>query len=91
MGAPEAPPTPEDVKLEREGIEATRQRVREAIDQLPPGQREVVRLHKLRGLSMGEIAERLEVRPGALRVRAHRAYKTLANLLSGLQPSSAAT
>lgn len=89
MGAPDAPLNPEDARVEREGVEATRRRVRDAIEQLPPGQREVVRLHKLRGLSMGEIAERLEVRPGALRVRAHRAYKTLANLLSGPQPSAA--
>lgn len=91
MGAPDAPLNPEDVRMQREGVEATRRRVRDAIEQLPPGQREVVQLHKLRGLSMGEIAERLEVRPGALRVRAHRAYKTLANLLAGPRPSSAAT
>jgi DNA-directed RNA polymerase specialized sigma24 family protein len=31
---------------------------------------------------MTEIADRLGVRPGALRVRAHRAYKALARLLS---------
>jgi RNA polymerase sigma-70 factor, ECF subfamily len=58
------------------------ERVREAIARLPPGQREVVELHKLRGLSMADVAERLQVREGAVRVRAHRAYKTLARLLA---------
>ncbi|MEM7159293.1 MAG: sigma-70 family RNA polymerase sigma factor [Myxococcota bacterium] len=56
-------------------------RVREAIARLPAGQREVVELHKLRGMSMAEIAERLQVREGAVRVRAHRAYKALARIL----------
>lgn len=55
--------------------------VRAAIAQLPEKQREVVELHKLRGMSMADIASRLEVREGAIRVRAHRAYKALARLL----------
>lgn len=59
--------------------------VRAAIAQLPASQREVVEMHKLRGMSMAEIAQRLSVREGAVRVRAHRAYKTLARLL---QPKS---
>lgn len=66
---------------EREIIE----RVRRAIDRLPTSQREVVELHKLRGLSMSDVAQRLDLREGAVRVRAHRAYKALARLLS---PSS---
>lgn len=84
MGASPELPTPEEVRLEQEALDETVRRVRDAIDQLPPGQREVVRLHKLGGLSMAEIASRLHVRPGALRVRAHRAYKALANLLRPL-------
>lgn len=56
-------------------------RVREAIAKLPPGQREVVELHKLRGMSMAQVAERLAVREGAVRVRAHRAYKALGRIL----------
>lgn len=58
-------------------------RVREAIARLPPGQREVVELHKLRGMTMAQIAKRLAVREGAVRVRAHRAYKALAQMLAG--------
>jgi RNA polymerase sigma-70 factor (ECF subfamily) len=56
--------------------------VRDAIARLPAGQREVVELHKLRGMSMAEVAERLRLREGAVRVRAHRAYKALARLLA---------
>ncbi len=67
----------EQVERDAEIVE----RVREAIARLPPGQREVVELHKLRGMSMAKIAERLAVREGAVRVRAHRAYKALARLL----------
>lgn len=59
-------------------------RVREAISRLPAGQREVVEMHKLSGMSMAEVAERLQIREGAVRVRAHRAYKALARLLGGL-------
>lgn len=74
-------PDPEQVGVAIEREAEIVERVREAIAQLPAGQREVVELHKLRGLSMAEIAERLQVREGAVRVRAHRAYKALARLL----------
>lgn len=67
-----------DAEQEREIID----RVREAIAKLPPGQREVVELHKLQGMSMAEVAGRLQIREGAVRVRAHRGYKALARLLS---------
>jgi RNA polymerase sigma-70 factor (ECF subfamily) len=81
MGVPEAEPNAEELRLSLERGDELARRVREAIDQLPPSQREVVQLHKLRGMSMADIADRLGVRPGALRVRAHRAYKALASLL----------
>ncbi|MEM7153646.1 MAG: RNA polymerase sigma factor [Myxococcota bacterium] len=81
MGVPEAVPNAEELQMSRENGDELNQRVRDAIEQLPPGQREVVKLHKLRGMSMADIGERLGVRPGALRVRAHRAYKALANIL----------
>ncbi len=63
------------------------ERVRAAIRCLSPGQREVVELHKLRGMSMAQIAERLQIREGAVRVRAHRAYRALARLL-GSRPAA---
>jgi len=83
IGIPEASATAEQAQIEQESHEEVAQRVRAAIEQLPPSQREVVKLHKLRGMSMADIGERLGVRPGALRVRAHRAYKSLTGLLAG--------
>jgi RNA polymerase sigma-70 factor (ECF subfamily) len=67
----------EDV-VEAETRRATRTAVRRAISRLPPKQREVVELHKIQGLQMAEIARRLGVKEGCLRVRAHRAYRVLA-------------
>lgn len=79
---PDAGPDPEALGQRAEHEAEVVERVREAIARLPEGQREVVELHKLRGMSMAEVAERLQVREGAVRVRAHRAYKTLARLLA---------
>jgi len=90
MGVPEAVPTAEELQMVRESGDELARRVRQAIEQLPPGQREVVELHKLRGMSMADIAQRLGVRPGALRVRAHRAYKALANILVPIDEGGAA-
>lgn len=88
MGVPTEAPNAEEQRIAGE-YDADRARlVRNAIEQLPQTQREVVDLHKLRGLSMAEISDRLGVRQGALRVRAHRAYKALARLLS--PPTNAA-
>ncbi len=86
IGVPTALPTAEDVTVAREESAEVAAAVREAIDALPPTQREVVQMHKLRGMSMADIGDRLGVRPGALRVRAHRAYRTLANTLRRLRP-----
>lgn len=72
---------PETAALDAERRCDDRDRVRAAIATLPPGQRDVVVLHKLEGLPMQDVAERLHVRAGAARVRAHRAYLTLARTL----------
>lgn len=71
----------EEVQAEAESEREIAAQVRQAIAALPPNQREVVELHKLRGMSMAEVAQRLCVREGAVRVRAHRAYRALARLL----------
>ncbi len=81
MDLPDAGPNAEELGQQAERETEIIERVRTAIARLPPGQREVVELHKLRGMSMAEIAERLQVREGAVRVRAHRAYKALARML----------
>jgi len=82
-------PNAEERISEVEQREAIRAAVREAVDSLPTTQREVVKMHKLDGLSMREISEKLDVREGTLRVRAHRAYKALAERLSGFAPAVA--
>lgn len=82
MGVSAERPDSEALHIAQEHERAKARLVRDAIDRLPPTQREVVKLHKLSGLPMAEISERLGVRPGALRVRAHRAYKALARLLN---------
>ncbi|GEM_PF-314157 len=71
----------EDSITAREHADEIIDQVRDAIARLPEGQREVVELHKLRGMSMAEVAERLDIREGAARVRAHRGYKALGKLL----------
>ncbi len=72
---------PEAVHLERERRSADIDGVRAAIADLPPGQRTVLEMHKIQGLPMKEIARRLGIREGAVRVRAHRAYRALARAL----------
>jgi RNA polymerase sigma-70 factor (ECF subfamily) len=73
--------TIEEHIADRELADEIVEQVRQAIARLPDSQREVVELHKLSGLSMAEVAARLEIREGAARVRAHRGYKALARLL----------
>jgi RNA polymerase sigma-70 factor, ECF subfamily len=51
------------------------------LDRLPPDQREAFSMLKLEGLSTEAAAERTGVSVGALRVRAHRAYKALRRLI----------
>jgi RNA polymerase sigma factor (sigma-70 family) len=55
----------------------------DALRALPRQQREAFTMLKLEGLSVGEAAERAGTTPGALKVRAHRAYKALKEFLRG--------
>ncbi|MCB9762590.1 MAG: sigma-70 family RNA polymerase sigma factor [Alphaproteobacteria bacterium] len=55
--------------------------VRRALAQLPDGQREVVLLHWYEGLGFKEIAEIVGASHSAVKVRAHRAYQALRELL----------
>lgn len=77
----------EELALDLERSEEIVAQVRAAIADLPDKQREVVELHKLRGMSMAEVAERLAIREGAARVRAHRGYKALARMLGANRSS----
>lgn len=63
------------------------QLVRDAVDVLPPGQRDVVLMHYVDGLSCEEIAALLRTSPGAVRVRLHRARQQLRDELAAVAPT----
>jgi RNA polymerase sigma-70 factor (ECF subfamily) len=56
-------------------------RVRAALAQLPREQRQVIELHWFEELSFAEIAGVVAASAGAVRVRAHRGYVKLRELL----------
>lgn len=58
--------------------------VRRAVDDLPPGERDVVRLCNLEGLTHEEVAERLSIPIGTVKSRSGRAYRRLAAALRHL-------
>jgi len=57
--------------------------LREALAALPPAQREAVELLHLQDLSLAEAASRTGITPGALKLRAHRAMRSLRGWLEG--------
>ena len=59
--------------------------VREAIDDLPAADRELVRLQHLDGLTHGEIADRLGIPVGTVKSRTFRVHRTLAARLGHLR------
>jgi len=61
-----------------------RKRIEEAFAQLPPQQREAVVLHKLEGWSFAQIAQTFDISETAARIRAHRGYEKLRELLGDL-------
>jgi RNA polymerase sigma factor (sigma-70 family) len=77
----------EDGALPDAGVEPAlsdpgqRRRIEQAFAQLPAQQRECVILHKLEGLSFEQIAQMLDISPTAARIRAHRGYERLRELL----------
>ncbi len=60
--------------------------VRQALDELPVEEREVVALAYGEGLTHTETADRLGVPVGTVKSRTHRAYRKLSHLLSHLAP-----
>jgi RNA polymerase sigma-70 factor (ECF subfamily) len=70
-------PGPRDAGLER--------RVHQALSMLPEAQREAIMMHRFEGLSFGEIAEALGLTESAVKVRAHRGYERLRELLQDLK------
>lgn len=62
--------------------------LRAALDKLPEGQREVIRMHWLADMSFPEIAEATGLGLSAVKVRAHRGYEALRKLLGQHAPPS---
>jgi RNA polymerase sigma-70 factor (ECF subfamily) len=58
-------------------------RLEEALARLPAAQREAFEMLQLEGVSVAAAAARAGTTPGALKVRAHRAYKAVRALLGG--------
>jgi len=73
-----AAPTPERDHLE---LDERSQLLRAALDRLPESQRTVVELHWFQERPYKEVAEIVGTSEGAVRVRAHRAYTKLKELL----------
>lgn len=73
-GDPEAESRPDDRSAD--GAHALA-----ALDQLPPAQKQALLLTKVEGLSQSEAAARANTTPGAIKLRAHRAYVTLRKLV----------
>jgi len=71
--------SPPDGAVESDG--AMGRMLAQALLLLPPAQRQALELLHLDGLSSADAAARARTSAGALRVRAHRAYKTLRQLL----------
>lgn len=59
------------------------QDIASALDRLPPGQRDAVRLTKIQGLSLKEASEKSGMSIAALKAATHRAIHRLRQLLSG--------
>lgn len=73
-------PTPESALLQSE----SRERLQEAVLQLPPPYRLILVLHDMEGLETDEIARVMNLREGTVRVRLHRARVFVRNKLTAV-------
>ncbi len=69
-----------------EGLAASRDALERGLAVLPPGQRVVIVLKDVYGLSHKEIGEELGIEEGAVKVRLHRARKRLREVLEEGDP-----
>ena len=63
--------------------------VRRALDELPPADRDLIRMQHFDELSHAEIADKLEIPLGTVKSRIFRAHRRLAGILSGLRAEPA--
>jgi RNA polymerase sigma-70 factor (ECF subfamily) len=54
----------------------------ELVNRLPDGQREVIVMLKVVGMSLKEVARATSSTPGAIKQKAHRAYAALRGMLT---------
>jgi RNA polymerase sigma-70 factor (ECF subfamily) len=80
-GGEAGPAGPADAPAERDEMAV---RVRQAVERLPPSEREVVVLHYLEGMEVAEMAAALGASRNAIDVRLHRARQRLKELLREL-------
>jgi len=78
---PRSQPAESHTRLE---IQDTQRAVREALASLKPGQREVIELHWFEGLSFEEIAQVVGASRSAVKVRAHRGYQALKEVMHAM-------
>lgn len=72
---------PAETNLQEDAVE--RRRLHEAIENLPAGQREAIRMLKLQDMSLQEAAAASGMSVAALKVATHRALKTLRKWIVG--------
>jgi RNA polymerase sigma-70 factor (ECF subfamily) len=63
-------------------------RVRKALDQLPEAQRVVIEMHWFEERSFKEIAEKVGANLSAVKVRAHRGYRKLEQILGAMEEAT---
>ena len=73
-----AGPVPEDPP-----VDPRAEKILAALEELPANQREAVTLLKVEGMSVKEVAAATGATPGAVKLRAHRAYETLRKKVGG--------
>jgi RNA polymerase sigma-70 factor (ECF subfamily) len=76
---PEPPDRPTEV------LSAPAPELAQILAKLPPEQREAFEMLKMDGLSLRTAAERAGISVGALKVRAHRAYKAIRRFISEVE------
>ena len=78
----------QDQAIEPIGFERTWEayEVRQAVESLPDGEREVIQLSHGAGMTHAEIADRLGIPPGTVKSRSNRAHRRLAAALGHLAP-----
>lgn len=85
--SPEIHFTAEEIIIRDESLEEQRKEFQEALNSLPPRQKEVIYLRFYNGMSYEEIEEILSINYQSIRNHVHRAIKTLREILQKNMPN----